>query len=165
MNTNDLKTFEIIPFGSTPNNIGTFQNNETPMRTITNTGGLLDPNLLKTVQVVDTETGYPLENVNVFVKGTNRGGITKADGNITLVAQSPDEVIVFTWQNAKREIVFKNLGSMVNIDTTMTQNPVNVTAGPALDSKLNWMKWGGLAIGAIILLNMLTEDKPKKITV
>lgn len=164
MNTKDLKTFEILPFGAKTNNIGTFQNNETPMRT-TKTTDLLDANLLKTVQVVDTDTGYPLENVNVFVKGTNRGGITKADGNITLVAQSPDEVIVFTWQNAKREIVFKNLGSMVNIDTTMTQNPVNVTAGPALDSKVNWMKWGGLVIGAIILLSMLSEDKPKKITV
>lgn len=186
--TNDLKTFESLPFGARSSAVGNFAPIQTaqidvPMTTlpyfpvpnpqIQNPGrnpaggGIIDGTLVKTVQVVDTDTGLPLEKANVFAKANpTRGGSTDANGEITLVAQSPLDVIVFQYQDKKIERVFHTLGSMINIDTKLTQSPVVVGGtGAKIDSKFNFLKWGGIAIGAVVLLNMLSEDKPKKVTV
>lgn len=179
MNNYDLKTFEAREFGalSTGNSFTSFapavEPTEKPIYTTMpvatigggKSGGLLDEDLIKSVQVVDTDTGYPLEKANVYAKSQpTRGGSTDANGNITIVAQSPDEVIVFQYQDKKVERVFSSLGSMINIDTKMTQSPV-VVDGPATDKKVNWLKWAGIGVGAIVLINMLNQDQPKKVKV
>lgn len=179
MNTNNLKTFEIIPFGAASSPIGYFPTVEPSLSSQTTLeptmttlpyfpngkSGLLDGNLVKSVQVVDTDTGYPLEKVNVFAKSNpSRGGSTDANGNITLVAQSPTEVIVFQYQDKKVERVFNTLGSMINIDIKQTLPPVAVD-GPKMDSKVNWLKWAGIGIAGLVLINMFSGEEAKKVKV
>lgn len=182
-NSNNLKTFQVIPFGAESNPIGYFPAVEpqTKPQLDTQTGfqptkiilpffpdgksGLLDDNLVRSVQVVDTDTGFPLEKVNVFAKANpTRGGSTDANGNITIVAQSPTEVIVFQYQDKKIERVFNTLGGLINIDTKQTLPAVPV-GGPKTDSKVSFLKWAGIGIGALVLLSMLNGKEAKKVKV
>lgn len=149
MNTNDLKTFDVTAYGPVP----------APGK------NLLDDSLLKNVQIVDTYSGEPLVGAHIYVNGKEKYS-TGQNGNVTIIAQSQnDKITISHVAYGSRDFVFKNLGSMINLDPqAMTQNPV-VVDGAKLDSKVNWLKWAGIGIAGLVVFSMMNQDKPKKVTV
>ncbi|MBN2213141.1 MAG: TonB-dependent receptor [Bacteroidales bacterium] len=94
---------------------------------------------LVTGRVTDQKTGEPLPGVNVVVKGTSTGTITDFNGNYVIQADSPDEILQFSFVGyLTREVEINNQSS---IDIMLTEDIAEleevVVIGYGIQKKVN----------------------------
>ena len=123
---------ENINFEKTVNN----QNN----RTITGT--------------VSDEFGEPLTSVNVFIKGTTNGTITDSAGNYSLLNDSKDAILVFSFVGLNSREIF--VGEQKRINVTMTIDAIGIEEVVALGYGVQLKSDITGAIG-IVKANVLLE--------
>jgi TonB-linked SusC/RagA family outer membrane protein len=69
---------------------------------------------------VTSTTGEELPGVSVLIKGTSQGSVTNAEGNYSLRANSPDDILVFSFIGMKAQEVV--IGGRSVIDVSMEED-------------------------------------------
>jgi TonB-linked SusC/RagA family outer membrane protein len=81
-----------------------------------------DPEHRQIQEVTGTVTsavdGIPLPGVNVYVKGTTKGTITDTEGNFKITADSPEDILVFSFIGYQNEEVVIGNQTVINIVLT-----------------------------------------------
>lgn len=118
---------------------------EQPIYTIKG-GGNSKGATTKQVGIIDTDTGKPLSLANVYLKDNPKVGSTpNSSGIVSIAAPSPDSIVVFSHVGyVPKERVFKTLGSQINLDVLVNQEPPITVNGKPKSKYSPWLIGAGV---------------------
>ncbi|WP_242203485.1 TonB-dependent receptor [Aestuariivivens insulae] len=89
-------------------------------------------------QVVDAN-GNPLPGVTILVKGTSKGATTDFDGNYSISANSPDDILVFSYVGFATQEVSINDRAIINVTMSESTSELDevVIIGYGTQKKVN----------------------------